>query len=114
MYTKENQQRKNKMKNTFDNIASDLARLLTAKNDAYGNAFDKTTQILTLLYPKGIPLSSYKDVHVIIRMLDKLSRIAQNNDPFGESPYQDIAGYSLLALKSHLDTQEKTEVKKDE
>ncbi len=101
------------MQHTFDNIASDLARLLTAKNDAYGNAFDKTTQILELLYPKGIPLSSYKDVHVIIRMLDKLSRIARDNDPFGESPYQDIAGYSLLALKTHLDNQEKTAGKKE-
>jgi hypothetical protein len=31
-------------------------------------------------------------------MLDKLSRIARDNDPLGESPYMDIAGYSILAL----------------
>jgi len=35
---------------------------------------------------------------VIVRMLDKLSRIARDNDPMGESPYMDIAGYSILAL----------------
>ena len=68
------------------------------KNDAYGNAFDKTTQILTLLYPTGIKVEQFKDVHVLIRMLDKLSRIARDNDPMGESPYMDIAGYSILAL----------------
>jgi hypothetical protein len=68
------------------------------KNEAYGNAFDKTTQILTLLYPNGIKVDQFKDVHVIVRMLDKLSRIARDNDPTGESPYMDIAGYSILAL----------------
>jgi hypothetical protein len=31
-------------------------------------------------------------------MLDKISRIARDNDPLGESPYMDIAGYSILSL----------------
>ena len=84
--------------NKFEKIASNLATILSMKNDAYGNAFDKTTQILTLLYPTGIKVEQFKDVHVLIRMLDKLSRIARDNDPMGESPYMDIAGYSILAL----------------
>jgi ribonuclease HIII len=84
--------------NKFEKIASNLATILSMKNDAYGNAFDKTTQILTLLYPNGIKVDQFKDVHVIVRMLDKLSRIARDNDPTGESPYMDIAGYSILAL----------------
>jgi hypothetical protein len=83
----------------FHKIASDLATLLEQKNLAYGDAFAKTTQILELLYPKGINVSQYKDIHVIVRMLDKISRIAKDNDPMGESPYQDLAGYCLLALK---------------
>ncbi len=83
----------------FHKIASDLATLLEQKNLAYGDAFAKTTQILELLYPEGIKVEQYKDVHVIVRMLDKISRIAKDNDPMGESPYQDLAGYCLLALK---------------
>jgi hypothetical protein len=31
-------------------------------------------------------------------MLDKVARIARDNDPLGESPYMDIAGYAILSL----------------
>ena len=83
---------------SFEKIANELATILKEKNEAYGNAFDKTTAILTLLYPNGISVEQYKDVHVIVRMLDKISRIARDNDPFGESPYKDLAGYAILSL----------------
>jgi len=81
----------------FMQLATDLGKLLAEKNLAYGDAFSKTTQILTLLYPNGIKVEQYKDVHVLVRMLDKMSRIAQDNDPMGESPYKDLAGYAILA-----------------
>ena len=80
-------------------IAKDLCDLIQKKNQAYGNAFDKTEDILKILYPDGIQPNQYKDVHVLVRMLDKMSRIAKDNDPFGESPYQDLAGYALLSLQ---------------
>ena len=86
------------MQDKFKKITDDLAAILSIKDEAYGNAFDKTTQILSLLYPNGIRVEQYKDLHVIIRMLDKISRIARDNDPLGESPYMDIAGYSILSL----------------
>ena len=81
----------------FMTLATELGKLLAEKNQAYGDAFSKTTQILTLLYPQGIKVQQYKDVHVLVRMLDKMSRIAQDNDPMGESPYKDLAGYAILA-----------------
>jgi hypothetical protein len=81
----------------FMTLATDLGKLLAEKNQAYGDAFSKTTQILTLLYPNGIKVEQFKDVHVLVRMLDKMSRIAQDNDPMGESPYKDLAGYAILA-----------------
>lgn len=96
MYSKK--KGKKRMKDKFMEKTKELGELLTEKNQAYGNAFEKTTKILELLYPNGISVSQYKDVHVIVRMLDKLSRIARDNDPMGESPYQDIAGYSILAM----------------
>ena len=86
------------MQDKFKKITDDLAQILSIKDEAYGNAFDKTTQILSLLYPNGLKVEQYKDLHVIIRMLDKISRIARDNDPLGESPYMDIAGYSILSL----------------
>jgi hypothetical protein len=86
------------MQDKFKKITDDLAQILSIKDEAYGNAFDKTTHILSLLYPNGIKVEQYKDLHVIIRMLDKISRIARDNDPLGESPYMDIAGYSILSL----------------
>ena len=81
----------------FMQLATELGKLLAEKNQAYGDAFSKTTQILTLLYPNGIKVEQFKDVHVLVRMLDKMSRIAQDNDPMGESPYKDLAGYAILA-----------------
>ncbi len=81
----------------FKQITTELGDLLAMKNEAYGSAFEKTTEILKLLYPKGITVEQYKDVHVIVRMLDKLSRIARDNDPMGEDPFKDIAGYAILA-----------------
>lgn len=81
----------------FLKITNELGELLATKNEAYGNAFEKTTKILELLYPKGIEVSQYKDVHVIVRILDKLSRIARDNDPMGEDPFKDIGGYAILA-----------------
>ncbi len=81
----------------FMTLATELGKLLAEKNFAYGDAFSKTTQILTLLYPQGIKVEQFKDVHVLVRMLDKMSRIAQDNDPMGESPYKDLAGYAILA-----------------
>lgn len=86
------------MQDKFKKITDDLATILSIKDEAYGNAFDKTTHILSLLYPNGIKVEQYKDLHVVIRMLDKISRIARDNDPLGESPYMDIAGYSILSL----------------
>ncbi len=81
----------------FVQIATQLGQLLEQKNSAYGDAFAKTTKILELLYPDGISIAQYKDIHVIVRMLDKISRIARDNDPMGESPYLDLAGYGILA-----------------
>lgn len=92
---------------TYERLAMEIATLLQQKNAAYGSAFEKTTDILKQLYPKGIPVDSYKDVHVIVRVLDKLSRIAQNNDPFGEDPWKDICGYSILAQTENLKAKRK-------
>lgn len=55
--------------------------------------------MLRLLYPDGIRPEQYDDSLAVVRIIDKLFRIANNKDAFGESPYKDIAGYAILGMK---------------
>ena len=79
-------------------IAAEIAKLVTEKNEKYGNSFAKTGQFMTLLYPDGIRLEQYTEVLGIVRIWDKMNRIATSKDAFGESPWKDICGYALIAL----------------
>ena len=83
---------------SFAEIGAEIGALVDRKRLAYGDAVSKTGDFLLLLYPNGIPPEKYHDVGLIVRVLDKLCRIATKNDPFGESPWVDCAGYSLLAV----------------
>lgn len=79
-------------------IARGLAELICNKQQAYGDSFTKSEGIIKILYPDGIPIESYKDALTLIRVIDKLFRIATANDSFEENPWLDIAGYALLSL----------------
>ena len=79
-------------------IAKGLAELICEKQKAYGDSFTKAESIIKVLYPGGIPEGKYKDALTVIRVLDKLFRIATADDSFKEDPWLDIAGYSLLSL----------------
>jgi hypothetical protein len=78
--------------------ARKLGQLLSEKNKAYGNSFASVPAIMNILYPNGISGGAVEDALLIVRVLDKLQRIANNNDPFGEDPWQDVAGYALLRV----------------
>ena len=82
----------------YHDIAEGVASLICQKQQAYGDSFTRASDILGILYPLGIPVSSYQDALAIVRILDKLSRIATDDDPFNEDPWMDIAGYALLSL----------------
>lgn len=84
-------------------LAEKLGSLLELKNKAYGSSFENTSKILSVLYPEGIPVDQYARVGLIIRILDKLNRIATNNDPTGEDPFMDIAGYGILGASIRKD-----------
>lgn len=74
--------------------------LVASKQKQYGDSVGKSGRILALLYPAGVPPHAYDDALLIVRVLDKLSRIAQRGadgaDLGGESPWSDICGYGLL------------------
>ena len=82
----------------YTDLAEKIGKLVDDKNAAYGSSFDQAGDFLKLLYPNGIPVDSYTDMLCVVRIFDKLKRIATRKDAFGESPYGDIVGYGLLGL----------------
>jgi hypothetical protein len=90
------------MKSVYEDIAVKIAALVEQKQEAYGDAFGKITKILRVLYPYGITPSEYQNLGLVIRILDKLARIAEHNgdDPMQEDSWRDICGYSILAQAS--------------
>ena len=78
-----------------------LGELVTEKQVAYGDSVGKSGRVLAVLYPDGCSRVQYDDLLLTVRVVDKLSRIAQRQehagqDLGGESPWKDIAGYALL------------------
>jgi len=84
----------------FEKIGTDIGKLVDEKNIAYGSAFEKSEEILKVLYPNGIEPKQYKDMLAVTRIVDKLFRIATQKEAFGESPFKDIAGYGILGFAS--------------
>jgi hypothetical protein len=82
-------------------IGADIGALVDEKQAAYGDAFGACGDALKLLYPNGIPVEAYDDALAIVRVFDKLKRLATSGgaaDKMGESPWADIAGYAILSL----------------
>lgn len=84
--------------NDLKQVAVNLADLVIEKQIAYGDSFGKSGQIMAVLYPDGVKPEQMSDMLTIVRVIDKLFRIANKKDAFGESPWRDIMGYSLLAV----------------
>ena len=87
--------------------ASEIGQLVSEKQEAYGDSFSKSEQIIKILFPDGVKNENYRDMLTITRIIDKLFRIATRKNAFGESPYRDIAGYALLGLVSDLEEEKK-------
>ena len=93
--------------NRYAEEAINLAELITKKQVAYGDSFGQSKRIIEALYPNGITPEQYQDALAIIRIIDKLFRIANKKFAFEENPWQDIAGYALLSFIQQMDNQEK-------
>ena len=83
---------------TYHDLAREIADLLEVKQAMYGNSVGTAPKILALLYPDGVRVDQYADMLTVVRMLDKLKRVAtgQADDP--EDPWLDLCGYPLLRL----------------
>ena len=89
---------KNGDEKNFIAIANEIGELVQEKNEAYGDAFAKSQQVIKVLYPNGVQPEQYRDMLAITRVIDKLFRIATKKDAFGESPWRDICGYAILGI----------------
>lgn len=77
-------------------MAEQIGKLVAEKQAAYGDSFGKSGQVMRILYPDGIRPDQIDDALCVVRIVDKLFRIATDRDALGESPYRDIAGYGIL------------------
>lgn len=91
------------MTQSYSLLALEIGELVEQKQEAYGDSFGKSGAVMRILYPNGIALEQIDDALCVVRILDKLFRIATDRDALGESPYRDIAGYALLgAVRAEL------------
>lgn len=74
----------------------ELGLLLQKKNTAYGSSFAKAGKFLEILYPDGMIVEQYGEMLVLVRIFDKMMRIATHPELGDENPFMDIAGYGIL------------------
>lgn len=84
-------------KGSFRTRGERIGALVDEKNAAYGDSFQRSGEVMKLLYPDGIKPEQYVDALGIVRVVDKLFRIAHRKDAFGENPWDDICGYGVVA-----------------
>jgi len=86
-------------KKEWEFLAACVVKTVKDKNKQYGSAFRKVSEILSVLYPYGILPEQYDDAALLIRVLDKICRIANTNDEeVKKDAWLDICGYALLRL----------------
>ena len=82
----------------FALVGKEIGELVAQKNVAYGNSFALAGEFLKLLYPYGLKPSDYDNALALVRVFDKMKRIATDKDALGENPWRDIAGYAILSV----------------
>ena len=81
----------------YENTAKAIGNLVAEKQLQYGNSFGNAGKVLKVLYPNGISVDQMEDALVVVRIVDKLFRIANGNQG-SEDAFQDITGYGLLSV----------------
>ena len=83
----------------YEKIGTGLGIMTDNKQLAYGDAITAVEQIMLILYPDGVTIEQYRDMLLMVRIMDKQCRIAKGDKKaFCESPFKDIAGYGLLGV----------------
>ncbi|MGG0754959.1 hypothetical protein [Brevibacillus laterosporus] len=90
----------------IEGIGQVIGKFTDEKQEAYGNSVEKSFELMKIFLKEyksdddtyTIPEVLLKHLLLQVRMIDKQNRIFSNpkGDKMGESPYQDLVGYSLL------------------
>jgi hypothetical protein len=91
---------------TYPELGAAIGELVELKAEAYGRSHAKCGLYLRLLWPNGIPPNRYTEAMLLARDFDKSMRIATDAAAFGESPWDDKAGYALLGAQLHQKIEE--------
>ena len=83
------------LKVNYIELGKTIGELVAKKQEEYGDSFHQCGKILKILYPNGISPDQYIDALGIVRVIDKLFRVA-NGKKGNENPWMDISGYGLL------------------
>ena len=86
---------------TYTSLGATIGTLVEEKQAAYGSSFSRANKLFEVLYPDGIEVKDYGKVLLLARVFDKIFRYITLPNAFGESPWEDIAGYSLLEAMRH-------------
>lgn len=81
-----------------ERVAVEVAHLVDQKRAAYGDSFGRAGEVMRILYPSGISHEQMDDALAVVRVVDKLFRIATDRDALGKSPWRDVAGYALRSV----------------
>lgn len=84
----------------YEKIGQEIGRLVDKKNAQYGDAVKATDEFLKILFPDGIKPDQYADLGLLIRIYDKMKRIANGNKG-EENAWIDITGYGILGASKN-------------
>lgn len=87
---------------SLTDLTQQLGTLLEEKDKEYGQSATIAGDLLKILYPTGIQDSDYENVTLLVRIFDKMKRIASGST--SENSWQDIAGYGILGWRKTVDS----------
>lgn len=82
----------------LEHLCRRLGVMLQDKNDSYGSSFYKAEDFIALLWPDGVPPEAFGRMLIMVRMFDKMMRIAVMPEAFGEDAEMDLFGYAALMV----------------
>ena len=81
--------------NNYEEIGKNIGALVDKKNKAYGNSFSDVESFIKMIFPEKINVDNYGDAIFIIRLFDKMKRLATDKNAFNEDVYKDIIGLAV-------------------
>lgn len=83
----------------YEELAVSIGRMTDEKSRQYGDSAQRAEAIMKVLYPNGVPVNAFKNALLVIRICDKLCRIATAAEGDNEDAWRDIAGYGLIGSR---------------